>query len=581
MKTLGLKAFFWYDFAIEIWRFLLMLDSLLQLKSRVDFLESKVADQGKKLIDQDKIISNQTIKLAQQDAEILKKKLLIELLEERYRLAMARRFGRSADSFLRPDQTHLFDEAELAALNPEEPEIPPDGDLIVVEAHQRKKLPRRSRQLPEGLETVTVIHELPASELVGPNGEEYVVIGQEVSEKLDVVPMDVRIIRHICLKYAVKSREELGVKTAPMPAQIIPRGMASPGLLAHIAQAKYEYHLPLYRQEQIWAGLDIRMPRNIMCQWMMAVGDAVSELLDYLMEDMKLEHYLHADETHVTLLNDPHKKPDNPSHRGFMWVYANKVGVRYDYRSSREGKHPVEMLENFTGHLQVDGYTGYNQVSSTGQVIEVGCMAHLRRKFTDVQKSAGKKTKTPVADHVVNLINKLYQIEKTAKQDNLGQDEIYKIRQEKSKPLLDKLISYIKEQAPKAPPTSTLGRALQYGLNHWVPLSRYIDSGILDIDNNAAERCMKPFAVGRKNWMFCGNVRGAQAAANILSLIESAKLHDLKIFDYLSYVFEEIPKATTPKQIEALLPKYVAANRPEFKKQVQTQLELKIQTPEN
>jgi transposase len=548
-----------------------MLDPLLQLKSRVDFLESKVSDQDKKLIDQE-------IKFK---AELAKKNLIIELLQERWRLAMARRFGRSADSFLRPDQTRLFDEAELAALNSEEPGIPPEADLVTVEAHQRKKLPRKSRQLPEGLETITVIHALPESELIGPNGEQYEVIGQEVSEKLDVVPMDVRIIRHVCLKYAVKKQEELGVKTAPMPAQIIPRGMASPGLLAHIAQAKYEYHLPLYRQEQIWAGLDIRMPRNIMCQWMMTVGEAVSELLDYLLEDMKLEHYLHADETHVTLLNDPNKKSDQASHRGFMWVYANKTGVRYDYRSSREGKHPLEMLENFTGYLQVDGYTGYNLVSSVGGIIEVGCMAHLRRKFTDVQKSAGKKTRTPVADHVVNLIAKLYQIEKTAKQDNLGHDELYKLRQEKSKPVLDQLLAYIKEHASKAPPTSTLGRALQYGLNHWVQIVRYIDHGILDIDNNAAERCMKPFAVGRKNWMFCGNVRGAQAAANILSLIESAKLHDLKVFDYLSYVFEEIPKATTPRQVEALLPKYVAENKPEFKKQVQTQLELKIQTPEN
>jgi len=530
-----------------------MLDPILQLKSRVDFLESRVADQDQKLLDQEHKFKNI---IAQRDLKIL-------ILEEKYALAMTRRFMRSAESFAR-QESFVFDEPE-ANLDPQA-EMDLEPEITEVAAHTRIKLPRKRAELPEGLEVVPVIHELPASELIGPNGEQFTEIGREVSEKLDVVPMDLRIIQHIRIKYAVKGREELGVRTAPLPAQIIPKGIATPGLLAHIAQAKYEHHLPLNRQEKIWADLGVHMPRNSMCQWMMKVGESVKTLCDYLFEDMKLEKYLHADETRVTLLQDPNKEPDHPSHQGYMWVYVNKTGVRYDYRSSREGKHPLDMLENFTGHLQVDGYSGYDRIFIHGMITEVGCMAHLRRKFTDIQKAEGKKAKLPIIKHVLELIQKLYHIEKVAKEQGLDPEGVYQLRQEKSKPILEALHAYIKDQNPKVPPKLSTARALQYALNHWVPISRYLDSGILDIDNNAAERAIRPFTIGRKNWTFCGNVRGADAAANIYSLIESAKIHDLKIFEYLKYVFEEIPKADTPKKLEALLPKQVAESKPEFKK---------------
>jgi transposase len=510
----------------------------------------------------DSALAQKDSALAQKDSALAQKDFLIFLLEEKYRLVMMRRFARSAENWAKVGQIPLFDESELESGLPPETE----EESIQITAHTRKSLPRKRAELPEGLEVVEVIHALPESELVGPNGEQFIEIGREVSEKLDVIPMDLRIIQHIRLKYAVKNKEELGIKVAPMPHQLIPKGIASPGLLAHIAQAKYEHHLPLYRQEQIWADLDIRMPRNSMCQWMMAVGEKLGPMLDYLMEDMKIVGYLHADETPVTLLKDPNKKPDNPSHQGYMWVYANSEGVRYDYRNSREGKHPLEMLENFSGYLQVDGYYGYDHLFKNGRIIEVGCMAHARRKFTDIQKSAGKKAKLPVVEHVLNLITKLYHLEKIFKEKALNHDQITQERQEKSEPLLYKIHAYVTEQIPKTPPQGSLGKALQYVLNHWGPLTKYLENGKLDIDNNAAERCIKPFAVGRKNWLFCGNVRGAQAAANIYSLIESAKIHDLKVFEYLKHVFEELPHADTPKKVEALLPKYVAENHPEFKK---------------
>ncbi len=535
---------------------------LLFAHQKILLQEQKFEKIQAELAEKDSALAQKDSALAQKDSELAKKDFLISLLEEKYRLAMMRRFARSAENWAKVGQILLFDEAELAS------DLPPETEAEVTQiaAHTRQSLPRKRAELPEGLEVVQIIHALPESELIGPNGEHYVEIGREISEKLDVIPMDLRIIQHIRLKYAVKNKEELGVKIAPMPLQLIPKGIASPGLLAHIAQAKYEHHLPLYRQEQIWADLEIRMPRNSMCQWMMAVGEKLGPMLDYLMEDMKLSGYLHADESPVTLLKDPNKKPDNPSHQGYMWVYANAVGVRYDYRSSREGQHPLEMLENFTGYLQVDGYFGYDNLFKTGQIIEVGCMAHARRKFTDIQKSAGKKAKLPVVEHVLNLIAKLYHLEKGFKEQDLNHDQVTQERQQKSQPLLDKLQAYVVEQIKKTPPQGSLGKALQYVLNHWGPLTKYLENGKLDIDNNAAERCIKPFAVGRKNWLFCGNVNGAKAAANIYSLIASAKIHDLKVFEYLKHVFEELPNADTPKKVEALLPKYLAQSHPEFKK---------------
>ncbi len=502
------------------------------------------------------IVAVQVEKIAQRD-------LLILQWQEKYRLAMIRRFAAQADCYIDPNapkQDSLFDEAEL-------PEVEPEvAETLEVAAHQKTK-PRGKREaLPDGLARVEIIHALPESELVGPNGEQYVEIGRDVSEQLDIVPADVKVLKHIRLKYAVKGQEELGVKIAPIASTILPKSIAAPGLLAHVAESKYCHHLPLYRQEQIWNGLDISIPRNTLCRWMMEVGQRVSPLVEYLFADMKQHGFIHADETPLTVIDDVNKKPEDLSHQGYLWLYANPLGVLYDYRSSRESKHPMEMLDDYKGYVQKDGYSGYNPLFHNKDRIALGCMAHVRRKFTDVQKLAGKKSRSPVADHVVNLIAKLYHIESVAKKEKRTETEIYQLRQEKAKPILDKLHQYLKEQSGKSPPQGQLGKAIQYALNQWEYVVRYIDHGMLNIDNNPAERCIKPFAVGRKNWLFCGNTKGAVAAANLYSLIESAKLYGLKVFDYLKFVFTELPNADTPRKLEQLLPRYAQAHLPKINK---------------
>ncbi len=514
------------------------------------------------------------------DQEIQNKNTHIKILEEKLKLAIAQRYVRSSEKFVFvPDnktphiQDRLFDEVELQQSdedtenNASENIDETTAETIEVPAHTRTVRRGKRVQLPDYLPVVQVHHELSAEALTGPNGETFEKIGEVITKQLDIIPETVQVIEHVCFKYAVKDREELGIKIAPLPKQPIPKSVASAGLLAHVATAKYCYHLPLYRQEKIWESLDVHLPRNSLCRWMIEIGELVQPLIDDLMEEIKLHRHIHADETPVTLVNNKPttNNPSDNSHQGYMWLYANHKGVVYDYQDSRGGEHPENRLSEFKGYLQTDAYAGYNATLSNKNIQSVGCFAHARRKFVDIKKSAGKKAKTPVVDHVLSLIGKLYHIESQAKKNELTEAEIYKERQTKAIPILKKLFDYLLTIKPRTPPNSLLGKAVAYSLNHWDALHRYTEDGCLCIDNNPAERLIKPFVIGRKNWLFCGNIRGAKAAANLYSLIESAKLYNLKVFDYLKFVFEKIPTADTPRKLEQLLPQYAKDVVPKIK----------------
>ncbi len=497
---------------------------------------------------------------------IAEKDAFIAQLQEQLKLAMLYRFGRRADTYVNPDQGCLFEASELDACLSGERISEAPSEIIEVPAHERTKSRGKREPLPSCLPREDRIYELSPEELLGPDGEVFEKMGEEISEQLDIIPAEVKVIRHIRYQYAVKLREELGVRIAPLPPQILPKTLAAPGLLAHMVQAKFEHHLPLYRQESIWADLGVEIPRNSMSRWTNDLGEKLQPLADRLLLAIKETGYLHADETSVTVIKDPHKKAEKPSHTGKMWVYLNEaIGAFYDYRHSREGKHPREILQGFQGYLQVDGYSGYDRLYED-KIIQVGCMAHIRRKFTDVQKLGGKKYKTPVADHVVERIQRLYELESKMKKAGLNPSEIFKERQEKAKPILEKLHQYLKEVRPKSPPKGKLGEALGYALNHWDVTLNYLLDGRLDIDNNAAERAIKPFAVGRKNWLFSHQSHGAEASATLYSLVQSAKYHGLNVFRYLKAVFEAFPTAKTPEKLDALLPHRLAKTQPELKK---------------
>ena len=260
-------------------------------------------------------------------------------------------------------------------------------------------------------------------------------------------------------------------------------------------------------------------------------------------------NYIQADETTVQVLKEPGKKASSKS---YIWLYKtgtdeNGIAI-YEYQPNRSGSHASRYLENFSGFLQVDGYAGYNNLFKHKDIVLVSCWAHARRYFVDIVKSS----KTSKASIAVNLIDKLYKIEKKIK--NKSHEHIFSIRQEKSKPIIDRLFIFLKDIYPKCPPKSNLAQAINYSLEREFSLRIYLEHAYLNIDNNLAENKIRPFAIGRKNWLFMGNVDGANASCNIYSLLETAKMNNLKPSEYFRYILEKIPIAEDEDALKKLLP---------------------------
>jgi transposase len=507
------------------------------------------------------VLHSQEQKIKALNNRIKDKDVLIFQLQDALKLAYARKYGRSSERYTDPNQTSLFDEAELDAQAEAGRTFDNDtGDEVEVNSHKRTKKRGKRKPLPAYLPRETLEHRLPESALVLPNGDRYVEIGFEKSEQLEVVPASVKVIEHIRYKYAVKNKEELGVMIAPMPTQMIPKSIASSSLLAHIAQAKFCHHLPLYRQEAIWKSLDIDLKRSSMSRWMLIIGNKVQRIVDEIKEQIFLLTYIQADETPVTVLNDKHKKPEKASHKGYMWVYCNTAGSIYTYESSREGIHPKKELDEFESYVQTDAYSGYNGVfaKDSGR-ISVGCWAHVRRKFMDVIKAQKKNSdKLSYADVIIQKIQKLYALERVAKEGNLEAEDVKTLRQKHATLVLTEIKKLLDEVSPKTPPKGLLGKAVNYALNTWHTLTVYTENGHIPIDNNGAERQIKPFVIGRKNWLFSGHTESAQASANLFTLIENAKVYNLKPFEYLMFVFDRGGDAETDRDFEALTPKYAS-----------------------
>jgi transposase len=507
-----------------------------QLPDDVDLLKSLVADQlaRNKQLQADK-------QAIVQENEGLKARVLT--LQEQLNLALARRYAASSEK-ISPDQYRLFDEAETdtKALS--------EDDEVIVPAHSRKKGGRR--KLPKTLPRVEVVHELSADELICPHdGATLTEIGEVTSEQLDIVPATIQVIQHIRKQYACDCGQ--CIKTAALPKQPIPKSMASPGLLAHITVSKYQDALPLYRQETILRRIGVDLPRATLANWMIQVGVLIQPLIN-LLRDRLLEYdIIQMDETTVQVLKEPGKQAQSKS---YIWVQRggppDRPVVLYDYDPGRSAEVPKRLLENFKGYLQADGYDGYNAVVAANGLTRLGCMAHARRKFTDAIKAQGKNQKRGNAHRGLSLIRKLYRIERQARK--LKPQERYARRQKHARPVFDELRTWLEVTLPQIPPSSATGQALNYLHNEWDRLIRYLDDGRLEIDNNLAENAIRPFVVGRRNWLFSTSVKGVKASANLYSLIECAKINGLEPYAYLRHVFTELPKAGTVEAIEALLP---------------------------
>jgi transposase len=464
-------------------------------------------------------------------------------LQEQLNLALARRYAASSEK-LSPDQIRLFDEAEVQAVAPAEDET------ITVPAHTRRK--RGRKPLPEALPRVEVVHELPDNERICPHdGNALTEIGTVTSEQLDIIPAKIQVIRHIRKQYACRCGH--CIKTAALPPQPIPKSLASPGLLAHITVSKYQDALPLYRQESILQRIGVELPRATLANWMIQAGTLIQPVINLLRDRLLAYDILQMDETPVQVLKEPGKTAQSKS---YLWLQRGgppeQPVVLYDYDPGRGAEVPKRLLAGFTGYLQTDGYDGYNAVVALNHLTHVGCMAHARRKFDEAVRAQGKKQSASNAPRGLALIRKLYRVEKQARK--LTPEARHDHRQRHARPILDELRSWLDESLPQVPPTSATGKALNYLHNEWDKLIRYLDDGRLEIDNNGAENAIRPFVLGRKNWLFSASVKGVQASANLYSLIETAKANGLEPYAYLRHLFTELPKAETVEAIEALLP---------------------------
>lgn len=502
-----------------------------ELPNDIDALKSLVAEQAT-------ILNDFTARNEQLESKIL-------LLQEQLNLALARRYAASSEK-ISPDQVCLFDESEVETPATDDT----DDDVIVVPAHTRKK--RGRKQLPDNLPRVDVIHELPESERhCDHDGRLLTEIDEVISEQLDIIPAKIQVIRHIRKKYACSCGH--CIKTAPLPAQPIPKSMASPGLLAHITVSKYQDALPLYRQETILQRIGVDIPRATLANWMIQAGRLIQPVINLLRDRLLAYDILQMDETTVQVLNEQGKTAQSTS---YLWLQRggppDRPVVLYDYDPGRGAKVPTRLLAGFTGCLQTDGYDGYNAVVAANGLIHVGCMAHARRKFSEAVKAQGKNKKKGKAHQGLALIQQLYRVEKQARR--LTSDERYVLRQQQARPILDELRRWLDESLPQVPPTSATGKAMHYLRREWTKLIRYLDDGRLEIDNNGAENAIRPFVVGRKNWLFSASVKGVTSSANLYSLIETAKANGLEPYAYLRYLFTALPKAETVEVIEALLP---------------------------
>jgi len=481
-------------------------------------------------------------------------------LREQIRLLRSQIFGRKSEKVMGfvADQVPLFD--EVAPAQPEEQ----DEAEITIPSHARKKPGRRP--LPENLPRVEVIHDLAEDEKTCGCGCLKSRIGEEVSEQLDIIPARIQVLRHIRYKYACRQCEGIEddgptVAIAPVPVQLIPKSIASAGLVAHVLTAKFVDALPFYRQEGQFKRLGLEVSRATMCSWAIKAATSCQPLLELLRRENRSGPLINVDETTVQVLAEPGRAPTTKS---YMWIFRggdpSRPVIEFQYHQSRCADVAAAYLRGYKGFVQTDGYVGYDFLDHSPNVVHVGCWAHVRRKFVEVIKAAGKirsQNKTGIAEEAVARIGRIYAIERAMRESKLETDMVYQERQEKVRPLLDDFHEWLKGQAPHTPPKSLLGKAISYALHQWKRLVRYLEDGRLRPDNNLAENAIRPFVVGRKNWLFSGNPEGAKASATLYSLIETAKANGLEPYWYLRYLFERLPLASTEEGYRALLPQYI------------------------
>jgi len=480
---------------------------------------------------------------------------LVKYYEGQFRLAKHRQFGASSEkSEYDFGQLSIFNEAELFA-----DVSVPEPELAEVEKHYRKRTRLTTDKLPDNLPVEIAEHELPESERVCPEcGGDLHKMGEDCREELKIIPAKAVIVRHVRHVYACRccegSSDHVPVVKAALPEPVIKGSFASAEAIAHIMTQKFVMGVPLYRQEQEWRRNGILLSRQTMSNWLMKACEGWLEpIYDALKKQLLKRDVLHADETTLQVLREPGKTAQSKS---YMWLYrtsgdANHPIVLYEYQPDRKALRPREFLKDFKGFLHTDGYDGYHKLPEN--ITVVGRWAHVRRKFDEALKVVPVKGREDSLALVgKRYCDRLFELEREFA--DLAPEERHKKRQEASEPLMEEFFAWA--NSCNAVPKSPVGKATYYALSQRKYLERYLLDGRLKISNNRAERSIKPFVIGRKNFLFANTPRGAMASAVIYSIIETAKENRLNPYDYLTYILKRAPNLDicNADHLELLMP---------------------------
>ena len=494
--------------------------------------------------------------ILKQKVEIDELKRKLEHMNEVFANAQRARFGQSSEknTYVLQEQTSLFNEAESSQNHKAEE---PKPETIFVEAHERKKK-RSQAEMLNNLPEEEVLLEVPEDQLVCSKcGGKMKPIGKKfLRHEMQIIPKQIKLLAYYAVTYACdRCEKDTGfahIVSVKPPVPLMKHSLASPSTVAYIMTQKYVDGLPLARQEKIWAREGVELSRATMANWVIQCAQVwLKPLLRHMKQQLLEQSVIHADETVVQVLKEEGKPATSESR---MWVYASgersEKHIRiFEYQPDRSGKRPESFLKGFTGCLVTDGYSGYNQVA---KVTHCGCWTHMKRKWREAMPN-GATVKTSKAAVGFQYCNKLFSLEKQCA--NLSDEYRKEYRQNKILPVLEEYFCWVNTLNPEK--GSKLAEAVTYAQNQRPALSAFLEHGDVPISNNLAENAIRPFALGRKNWLFCDTVKGAESSAIVYSLVETAKANGIDPYDYLFYTLSVLPylgKSPAHERLETLMP---------------------------